>query len=393
MRLVGATRWFIRWPFMIEGVVVGFAGGLVAILILWLGKITIVDPLSNTFSFLAAQNNSTLSFPLLVGILFCAAVLVSAVGSGVTLRRFLKVWAGRVMTGAWAGLRPSSALVVALRRALARRPPRQAAGLRRDLRRLASRRPNVEERPKRDRRQLLPRGRSQTELTNCSFRGWFGERCASATTTASPTTSRRRAAKFGEQIAGALLGDRASAISVKKRGCAPTTSSTARRRPGRGSRSATRSSRSTATRSPGRSSAVATPNQRPRGHRGWSQGRGARPEAGEVPAAGETRPGSRCRSRRQKCERAQARLRPPRHLQRRRPRLPAQSGRKGRARRRGGDRAGPAGQRRRPARGGRPDREHLPAEGRGRGHDRLAHPGPRRIPDGRRKPARGRSSS
>jgi cell division transport system permease protein len=91
MRLVGATRWFIRWPFMIEGMVVGFAGGLVAILILWLGKITIVDPLSNTFAFLAAQNNSTLSFPLLVAILFAASVLVSAIGSGITLRRFLKV--------------------------------------------------------------------------------------------------------------------------------------------------------------------------------------------------------------------------------------------------------------------------------------------------------------
>jgi len=91
MRLVGATRWFIRWPFMIEGVVVGFAGGLIAILILWLGKITIVDPLSSTFAFLAAQNNSTLSFPALVAILFGASVLVSAVGSGVTLRRFLKV--------------------------------------------------------------------------------------------------------------------------------------------------------------------------------------------------------------------------------------------------------------------------------------------------------------
>jgi cell division transport system permease protein len=91
MRLVGATRWFIRWPFMIEGVVVGFAGGLIAILILWLGKITIVDPLSDTFSFLAAQNNSTLSFPALVAILFAASVLVSALGSGVTLRRFLKV--------------------------------------------------------------------------------------------------------------------------------------------------------------------------------------------------------------------------------------------------------------------------------------------------------------
>jgi len=91
MRLVGATRWFIRWPFMIEGVVVGFAGGLVAILILWLGKLTIVDPLSDSIGFLAAQNSTTLSFPALVAILFAAAVLVSAVGSGVTLRRFLKV--------------------------------------------------------------------------------------------------------------------------------------------------------------------------------------------------------------------------------------------------------------------------------------------------------------
>jgi cell division transport system permease protein len=91
MRLVGATRWFIRWPFMIEGVVVGFLGGLVAILVLWLGKLTIVDPLSDSIGFLAAQNSTTLSFPALVAILFAAAVLVSAVGSGVTLRRFLKV--------------------------------------------------------------------------------------------------------------------------------------------------------------------------------------------------------------------------------------------------------------------------------------------------------------
>jgi cell division transport system permease protein len=91
MRLVGATRWFIRWPFMIEGVVVGFLGGLIAILILWLGKLTIVDPLSDSIGFLAAQNSTTLSFPALVAILFGAAVVVSAIGSGVTLRRFLKV--------------------------------------------------------------------------------------------------------------------------------------------------------------------------------------------------------------------------------------------------------------------------------------------------------------
>lgn len=91
MRLVGATRWFIRWPFMIEGVVVGFAGGLAAILTLWLGKITIIDPLGDSISFFGAQSNTTLTFPALAAILFGAAVLVSAIGSGVTLRRFLKV--------------------------------------------------------------------------------------------------------------------------------------------------------------------------------------------------------------------------------------------------------------------------------------------------------------
>jgi cell division transport system permease protein len=92
MRLVGATRWFIRWPFVIEGVVVGFMGGLVAILILWIGKITIVDPLSdNGNAFASAQHDSTLAFPVLIAILFGAAILVSTIGSGVTLRRFLRV--------------------------------------------------------------------------------------------------------------------------------------------------------------------------------------------------------------------------------------------------------------------------------------------------------------
>jgi cell division transport system permease protein len=91
MRLVGATRWFIRWPFMIEGVVVGCVGGALAILILWIGKVTIVDPLSSSIGLLEAQKTSTLAFPALIAILFVAAVMVSAIGSGVTLRRFLKV--------------------------------------------------------------------------------------------------------------------------------------------------------------------------------------------------------------------------------------------------------------------------------------------------------------
>src|SRR3712207_7805333 len=42
MKLVGATDWFIRWPFVIEGVLVGALGGLVAILLLGVVKIAVV---------------------------------------------------------------------------------------------------------------------------------------------------------------------------------------------------------------------------------------------------------------------------------------------------------------------------------------------------------------
>ena len=89
MRLVGATNWFIRWPFIIEGVIVGLMGALVAVGILWLGKVTVADPLSETFQLV--DSFSTMNFRDLVLILVAAATAVSALGSGLTLRRFLRV--------------------------------------------------------------------------------------------------------------------------------------------------------------------------------------------------------------------------------------------------------------------------------------------------------------
>jgi cell division transport system permease protein len=89
MRLVGATNWFIRWPFVIEGMIVGLMGGTLAVLLLLIGKETFVDPLAHRFALLAAP--STISFALLAALLLGACVAVSAVGSGVTLRRFLRV--------------------------------------------------------------------------------------------------------------------------------------------------------------------------------------------------------------------------------------------------------------------------------------------------------------
>jgi cell division transport system permease protein len=89
MKLVGATNWFIRWPFVIEGMIVGFLGGLLAVLLLAVVKTTFIDPLSDRFALLAAPD--TIDFPLLVAVLMVACIGVSAVGSGITLRRFLRV--------------------------------------------------------------------------------------------------------------------------------------------------------------------------------------------------------------------------------------------------------------------------------------------------------------
>ena len=89
MQLVGATNWFIRWPFVIEGLVVGLFGALIAVGILFLGKVTIVDPLSDNFALV--ENLNTISFGPLIAALVTGAMVVAALGSGVTLRRFLRI--------------------------------------------------------------------------------------------------------------------------------------------------------------------------------------------------------------------------------------------------------------------------------------------------------------
>jgi cell division transport system permease protein len=89
MKLVGATDSFIRWPFVIEGVVLGALGGVLAVALLLVGKIAFVDPLAADFALIAAPR--TIQFGLLAAILLGASVVVSAAGSSLSLRRFLRV--------------------------------------------------------------------------------------------------------------------------------------------------------------------------------------------------------------------------------------------------------------------------------------------------------------
>lgn len=89
MKLVGATDGFIRWPFVLEGIIVGALGALLAVLLLGVMKVALVDPLVSDFALLAAPD--TIGFGVLVAILLSAGIAVSSIGSAISLRRFLQV--------------------------------------------------------------------------------------------------------------------------------------------------------------------------------------------------------------------------------------------------------------------------------------------------------------
>jgi cell division transport system permease protein len=92
MKLVGATNWFIRWPFMIEGVICGVVGAVVSVLLLLAVKLAVVDTFfSLSDSPFAGDSGATWSFTTLALAMIAAGALVGALGSSITLGRFLRV--------------------------------------------------------------------------------------------------------------------------------------------------------------------------------------------------------------------------------------------------------------------------------------------------------------
>ena len=89
MKLVGATNWFIRGPFMIEGLLVGLGGAALAVFFLILGKEIALPAFDIELS--SDPDVHALAFPVTALILLVMGLALGALGSGVTLRRFLKV--------------------------------------------------------------------------------------------------------------------------------------------------------------------------------------------------------------------------------------------------------------------------------------------------------------
>jgi cell division transport system permease protein len=90
MRLVGASNWFIRTPFLMEGVIQGVIGALLAILTLSLVAWAILPNLVNTLKFLPI-GLSPASLGQISVILILAGGSIGLVGSALAMRRYLRV--------------------------------------------------------------------------------------------------------------------------------------------------------------------------------------------------------------------------------------------------------------------------------------------------------------
>ena len=89
MKLVGATNWFVRGPFMLEGLICGLVGALLAVILLFISKEVALPSLLPRLT--SDPDVQALGFGLNALILLGLGLLLGAAGSGLTLRRFLKV--------------------------------------------------------------------------------------------------------------------------------------------------------------------------------------------------------------------------------------------------------------------------------------------------------------
>lgn len=90
MKLVGATNWFIRWPFLLEGVIQGMLGVALALALLWGFNKTVLQSLLKDITIFSSTVN-IISVEQLTTILASAGITIGAIGSIIALRKYLQV--------------------------------------------------------------------------------------------------------------------------------------------------------------------------------------------------------------------------------------------------------------------------------------------------------------
>ena len=92
MKMCGATNWFIRWPFLVEGILLGICGGLVAYVAQWgvyglIGKAMAESGILDIITMIPFQNLNA----MLLTIFLLVGFVIGGGGSALAIRKFLKV--------------------------------------------------------------------------------------------------------------------------------------------------------------------------------------------------------------------------------------------------------------------------------------------------------------
>ena len=93
MKYVGATNWFVRWPFLIEGMILGFTGSMIALVVIGYSYKSVLDLITEKMYIMVSSY--MIPTPLLVnnlGVIFLVlGTGIGALGSIFSMRKFLKV--------------------------------------------------------------------------------------------------------------------------------------------------------------------------------------------------------------------------------------------------------------------------------------------------------------
>lgn len=90
MKFVGATNWFIRWPFIIEGIFIGFLGALLALAVTYLGYTPLYSSVTESFSVIRILSPASVSTQL-ISLVILFGCLMGSLASTVSTTRHLKV--------------------------------------------------------------------------------------------------------------------------------------------------------------------------------------------------------------------------------------------------------------------------------------------------------------
>ena len=88
MKLVGATDWFVRWPFIFEGMFLGLLGALLTTVLIAAGYQPMLQHVSGLLTFLPLAFDPTF-LPKLLGVLLAGGLVIGGLGSYISVRRFL----------------------------------------------------------------------------------------------------------------------------------------------------------------------------------------------------------------------------------------------------------------------------------------------------------------